>query len=212
MDVGMLHTHTTMVFLYLIILGIRVILFAMGNTGALESFSKRTRMIGIVASILLLATGIFLMVRSPLGLEPFIFAKMGLMVASIPVGIIGFKRKKLPLAVLSFLLLCGSLVLAYTKPAFLRSSADVKGISADAGNDKAVLEAGKVVYESACKLCHGPSGDAGFQGAKNLQQSTMADAEIKTLIRQGKGMMPANTDLSDKQVEDVIAYVKYLRK
>jgi mono/diheme cytochrome c family protein len=211
MDVGILHTHTLLVTLYLLQLGVKTGLLTAGKHEVLNSFSSKIRIPSIVISALMLVTGIALMFLSPVGFEPFVLVKLAIVLASIPLGIIGLKKLSIPLTMLSFLFTVGAMTLAYAKPSFLRAGGAVE-VSAESPEEQAVLADGKALYEQKCKLCHGADGAAGFQGAKNLKLSVMDDAQIKSIIRNGKGMMPAERDFSDADVDKVVAYVKKLRK
>jgi mono/diheme cytochrome c family protein len=153
------------------------------------------------------------MVKAPAGVQPYILVKLALVIASIPLGVMGSKRNSVALTGLSLALLLGVMGLAYAKPAFLRTStsAAIDPTKADPA-EAASLKDGQALYEKYCILCHGADGAAGFQGAKNLAASTLTDAEISNLIRNGKGVMPPNSDLTDPEVEKVKDYVKYLRK
>lgn len=209
----MLHTHTLVVSLYLLQLIVKAVLLTTGKHETLDKFSSKTRYPHIVLATLMLVTGIFLMARSPEAFQPYIFVKLALVFGSIPLGIVGFKKRNNVLGILSVVFMGTAMTLAFAKPAFLRSGVETEvSTLTETGTEDAVLASGKVVYETKCGRCHGPNGDSGFQGAKNLKASTLTDAEIKTLIREGKGMMPADKDLTDDQIAHVTAFVKQFRK
>lgn len=214
MDTGILHTHTLVVSLYLLQLLIRVVMMA-GKMGALAKYNKAMRVPHMVLATLMLGTGIFLMVRQAQGIDgiqPYVWVKFALVLASIPLGVAGSKRGSVALTGFSFLVLAGCMALAYAKPAALSSRATMSTDTAKAGVDMDKVKAGQPLYEQYCVLCHGSDGAAGLQGAKDLGASSMTDAEILAIMKNGKGMMPANTDLSAEQAEQVKEYVKYLRK
>lgn len=213
MDTGMLHTHKLVVSLYLLQLLVRLILMIASKPDTVTKFTKAMRVPHIVLSIIMLGTGIYLMVKSPEGVQPYVLVKLGLMLASIPLGIIGSKRSSVPLTGLAFLLLAGTMALAFAKPAFLRNAPSTTIDPGKAGDaDAASIKEGQAIFSQKCVLCHGADGKAGFQGAKDLTASTLADADIMNIIQHGKGMMPPNDDLTDAQVQQVKDYVKYLRK
>lgn len=211
MDTGMLHTHTLVVSLYLLQLLVRVVMMITASKTSVEKYVKAMRIPHIVLSILMLGTGIFLMVRAADGVQPYILVKLGLVVASIPLGVIGGKRNSVALTGFAFVLLAGTMVLAYAKPAFLRKSSGTVA-DAKAGLDPVKVKAGQVIYEERCTLCHGSDGAAGFQKAADLSASKMADADVLNIVKNGKGVMPNNSDLSAEQLEQVKEYVKNLRK
>jgi uncharacterized membrane protein SirB2 len=203
-DVAMKHSHVLIVSLYLLQLLIKVVLLAIGNKIALGKFTKGMKIPHIILATLMMGTGVYLMVR--MGPMAYTELKFALVLASIPVGIIGSKRQSLPMLALSFLILCGVMTLAYTKPTLWKSGKVVEGSDS--------VKAGQVVYQENCQRCHGADGLGGFAGAKDLTKSTMADAEITNVIVQGNasGTMPAHPNLSAQQVEQVKEFVKQLRK
>ena|SRR5437867_13201065 len=81
---------------------------------------------------------------------------------------------------------------------------------------------GKTVFGAKCQPCHGPNGEGkasiakmyGVQmhplGSKEVQ--TKSDADIKKTITTGQGKMKPVTGLSEKQIEDVIAFVRTLKE
>ena len=80
---------------------------------------------------------------------------------------------------------------------------------------------GKTVFEAKCAPCHGPKGE-GKAAIANMFKVEMhalgsqeiqakSDAEIKKVITTGSGKMKPVAGLSDKQVDDVIAFVRTLK-
>ena len=82
--------------------------------------------------------------------------------------------------------------------------------------------AGKTVYDSKCKICHGADGTGNAALAKSLKVEFKAlaskdiqaksDADFKKQITEGNGKMQPVKGLSDTQVQDVIAFVRSLAK
>lgn len=82
--------------------------------------------------------------------------------------------------------------------------------------------AGKAVYEKKCKMCHGASGEGNPGMAKALNVTIanlssadvqkLSDADIKKAVTEGKGKMKPVAGLSDADVDNVIAYVRTLKK
>lgn len=211
----MLHTHTLVVSLFLLFILVKFGMLVAGKTDTLENFSKKTKLVDPILGTLMLGTGIFLMVRSPNGTEPFVLVKLGLALGSIPLGIIGLRKAKVGLAGLSVAFLVLAMVLALAKPAFLRTAPAAPEVKQDqfAGEDFKQYKLGKeLYYKKICNTCHGDDGAAGFQGAKNLEDSEMTDAEIHEIIRNGKGMMQPNPGISDEDLAALTAYVKGFRK
>jgi|SRR6266849_6601722 mono/diheme cytochrome c family protein len=82
--------------------------------------------------------------------------------------------------------------------------------------------AGKDVFLKKCKTCHGEDG-SGNQGMAKLLKTTItpldsdeaqskSDAEIKKIIMEGKDKMKPVKDLSSADIDNVIAFVRTLKK
>jgi mono/diheme cytochrome c family protein len=80
---------------------------------------------------------------------------------------------------------------------------------------------GKTVFEAKCAPCHGSNGEGKAAIAKmykvemhalgSKEVQAKSDADIKKVITAGSGKMKPVAGLSDKQVEDVIAFVRTLK-
>jgi len=83
-------------------------------------------------------------------------------------------------------------------------------------------EAPKTLYTNRCQGCHGPDGKGNQTMAKALQTNIpdltskeiakKPDAEFLEALSKGRGKMPATTGLGDKELKDLVAYVKNLSK
>jgi mono/diheme cytochrome c family protein len=82
--------------------------------------------------------------------------------------------------------------------------------------------AGKDVYMKKCKPCHAEDGN-GNQGMAKLLKVTFvplsaddvqnkSDADIKKIIVEGKDKMKPVKDMSDTDIDNVIAYVRTFKK
>ena len=81
---------------------------------------------------------------------------------------------------------------------------------------------GKAVYARACQKCHGldGAGVAAIAKAMKVEMKPLgsadvqktSDADLANIIKNGKGKMVKTSGLSDKDVADVIAYVRSLKK
>ncbi len=86
-------------------------------------------------------------------------------------------------------------------------------------NESKALADGALIYASTCARCHGADGCGGLvvgsaSRARNFcdsgfQRST-SDVQLKSIISQGKGMMPAFGD--DYSEEQLTALVRQIRK
>ena len=82
--------------------------------------------------------------------------------------------------------------------------------------------AGKTVYGSKCQVCHGPdgAGNPGLAkalgvtfrplGGPDVQQ--MSDADIKKVVTAGKGKMKPVSAVASADLDNVVAYVRTLKK
>ena len=81
---------------------------------------------------------------------------------------------------------------------------------------------GKALFGTKCAVCHGANGEgkAGIAkamgvtmkalGSKDVQ--AMSEADLKKVILSGKGKMKAVAGVSDKQADDIVAFVKTLKE
>ena len=81
---------------------------------------------------------------------------------------------------------------------------------------------GKEPYNSKCQSCHGANGEGKAAIGKAFgvtmtpltakEVKSMPDADMKKIILAGKGKMKAVAGVSDKQADDIVAYVKSLKE
>jgi mono/diheme cytochrome c family protein len=73
---------------------------------------------------------------------------------------------------------------------------------------------GQLLYTNNCASCHGPDGNLGNSGSKDLSQSKFSEQEVLKIIKEGKGTMPPFEYLltTDKEREAVMQFVMSLRK
>jgi len=85
------------------------------------------------------------------------------------------------------------------------------------------VAAGKVVYEKKCRICHGDNGEGNPDVAKKLKADQKplfdsdvqkkTDAEFKKIITEGTGKMkPPKNGVSDTEMDNVIAFIRTLKK
>ena len=191
----MLHTHYLMVVLFTLIYLIKTILLLSDRDELLEKFKKKTKVAEMVVSFGFLATGIFLMTQLP-EINNLLIIKLVLVVLSIPLAVIGFKKKNKVLATLSFFLIVVSFSLAY------------KAKAAKAG-DKIIALSGKEIFEQKCSLCHGSEDKLKMSGAKDLSVTQLQHSGIVDIITNGKNTMAAYKEtLTSEQIEAVASYIE----
>lgn len=82
------------------------------------------------------------------------------------------------------------------------------------------LAHGKKIYKAKCRKCHGKEGKGDGPKAKSLKKkprdytdkakmSEFTDADLIKVVKEGKKPMPKfGKKLNDKDIEDVIAYIR----
>jgi cytochrome c5 len=83
-------------------------------------------------------------------------------------------------------------------------------------------KAGQAVYDKACKSCHGADGTPNPAIAKMLKVDMRAlssaevqaqtDEELKKASTEGKGKMKPVSSVSGKSADDVVAFIRTLKK
>lgn len=81
---------------------------------------------------------------------------------------------------------------------------------------------GKAVYEKSCKSCHGADGSGNsaiakmmkveLKGLGSAEVQAASDADLKAVVTKGKGKMKPIAAVTGKSVDDVVAYVRSLKK
>ncbi len=82
--------------------------------------------------------------------------------------------------------------------------------------------AGKAIYDRACKTCHGADGTPNpgiakmmkvdMKDLKSDDVQNMSDADIKKIVTDGKGKMKPVKSVSGEAIDNVVAYIKTLKK
>lgn len=80
---------------------------------------------------------------------------------------------------------------------------------------KADTAAGEAAFKAKCAGCHG----AGGKGKEVLKTPDMtaaevqkkSDADLSSIITNGKGKMPAYKTLTPEQVKDLVSYIRSLK-
>lgn len=80
---------------------------------------------------------------------------------------------------------------------------------------------GKTLFAAKCQPCHGPNGEGKAAIAKmfnvtmrplgSKEVQAKPDAELRKGIAAGQGKMKPVAGLSDKEVEDIVAFVRTLK-
>lgn len=206
---GILDCHITVVIAFLIIYAIKNFLLLTDKIASLENFTRRIKITEMIISTLFLATGIYLWINTG-NAGPWLYVKLCAVLVSIPLAIIGFKRKNKVLALFSYLLLIYAYGLAETKSLTFHKTTPTE-------TEKETIEkkaqSGEVIYSTNCAGCHGESGNARLSGATDLTLSNLDSNAVKVIISQGKGQMPAFKPLlSPQEIQNVSNFVRSLHK
>ena len=173
----------------------------------LRKYSASTKVLEMIISFVFLATGVWLFVIIG-GIKSMQIIKLVLVLLAIPLAVIGFKKEKKGLALLSLLLIIG----AYGISEMSRSKPfmPLKAFAANGNNSP--FSAGAVIYQSNCAFCHGADGKKAYRNAPDLTLSGLNEDAIKQMLREGKGRMPSYTlVLSEEEINSVAVFVKGLQ-
>ncbi len=210
LDIAFLHTHRLMVLFYLSLLMILTTLAIFKKTALLEKWRGKIKIAHMSLGGGLLLTGLYLALRVPEPLQIPLLVKYILFVIAIPLAVVGSRRKNVWLGLVSFMLLALMAGIAITDSLSLRTKETqltklrTQSIAATPGED---------VYIVFCANCHGPNGDADYQGALRLSASRLPDPDLLKIIKDGRGMMPGlGNHIVEADIAAVAEYVKGLRK
>ena len=203
METAIRYTHLTSVILFLLIYLIKTFLLLTNKNENLEKFTKVIKLPEIILSVLFLVTGIYMLTQIP-EVKSLLIVKIIIVFASIPIAVIGFRKKKKVLAVLSFIMIVSAYGLAE-----MSKKQKTKAMETIAPSDVN----GKELFNASCISCHETDGKLRLMGASDLSISTM-DVDIRVdIIKNGKGAMtPFGGSLNDEQIIAVAEYVETLRK
>jgi len=188
-----------------------VVLMFANQKELLDKIRAKTKVLDMILGTLVLVTGGYYAYVTK-NSDLYIILKLVLVLAAIPLGIVGFKKEKKVLVLLSLFALLGAYGLAEAKkPKFKRPAAIVSPDSASTGTNN--LAIGKQLYINDCARCHGDNGNDGIGAAKDLTISTTSHEEKIAIIKDGKGIMPKfKKQFSDAEIEAVAVFVESLKK
>ena len=201
MDIGIRHLHITVVVMLLVFLLFKTVLLLTNRVELLDRIRAKTKIIDIILGVLVLATGVYLTTLKS-GIEAYLWIKIILVLAAIPLGIVGLKRHKKRLAVLSVLLIIYVFGIGETQSYKFKRSPVVISNTDDQGRE---------IYSRLCTDCHGEDGSKGLFKAPDLRTSKLTRPETRERILEGKGIMRGyGNELNDQQVDAVIDYISTL--
>lgn len=190
-------THKITVTLFLLIYFIKAVLLLSNKKDQLINFSTKVKVPEMIISFLFLATGVYMLIKGGHP-ELYLMVKIVLVLASIPLAIIGIKKSNKVLLALSVLILIYVYGVAETKSLTFSKSAP-SGIIMDARDDNYKIEEhGRALYQQHCMRCHGMEGNKMRYDSPDLTQSKLSNEERWKIINNGKGMMPAFENALDE--------------
>lgn len=77
----------------------------------------------------------------------------------------------------------------------------------DTDNTATPIEKGALIYQKNCTACHGPQKEGNPPLYPALTGMDKSDDSIRTIIRQGSGIMPAFSHLSAEELEGLVSYI-----
>lgn len=203
METAIRHTHLLSVILFLLIYLIKTILLLANKEEGLAKLTKIVKIPEMIISTLFLATGVYMLTQIP-EIKSLMIIKIIVVLASIPLAVIGFKKKNKALASISLLMIIAAYGLA-------EMSKKQKSKSMETITESTIN--GQELYTASCARCHGDDGKLGLLGAPDLSASTMDLATRIEVIKNGKGAMtPFNGVLTEEQIKAVAEYSEGLKK
>ncbi len=202
-------THLISVNAFLLIYIVKTILLLGNKEAALARFTKMVKVLEMIISTAFLLTGIYMLTQIP-DVNTLLIIKMIAVLASIPLAVVGFKRKNKALAVISLLLI----IAAYGLAEMSKKHGAKKELPVEPGAEKvANVIDGKAIFQSNCISCHGADGKLGLMGSPDLSASTLdVNAKI-VIIKEGKGaMQPFEGRLTEEEINAVVTYSETLKK
>ena|ERR1700690_496903 len=83
-------------------------------------------------------------------------------------------------------------------------------------------KAGQAIYDKSCKSCHGADGTPNpavakmmkveIKDLKSPEVQALSDADLKKVVTDGQGKMKPIASVTGGSADDVVAYVKSLKK
>lgn len=206
---GIYYTHLFSVITFLLIYIIKTFLLLTNKEEGLVKFTKGIKVPEMIVSTLFLVTGIYMLFQIP-EIKTLMIIKIIIVFASIPVAVIGFKKRNKVLAVLSLIMIIAAYGLAEMSKKQKSAVVPVESIS---DSPAGAVSNGHDIFMNNCATCHGEDGELALMGSPYLSGSTIDLNTRIEIIKKGKGAMVGFEGiLSDEQIRAVAEYLDALRK
>jgi cytochrome c5 len=192
-------THFAVVTIFFLIYLIKTALLLANKKEALQSFTKKVKILEMLVSFLFLATGVYLMFQLP-EIKPLLIIKITIVFLSIPLAVVGFKKGNKGLATLAFVLILG----AFGIGEMMKKKTAV--VTENAVNADGSIN-GQELYSANCKSCHGDNGKLNMAGAFDLSATQLSNDSIASIILNGRNTMPKVNGLTQEQAQAIATYV-----
>lgn len=197
MDTGILHTHHLLAVLLLILVGAPIV-FA--------QWADKLKKLHMVLDTLLILSGVYLLVKAPAAFATPYLVKYLLTLGAVGLAIVGSRRRNKRLSIAAFFVLAYIYGVSLQRDLLLRSE---EQRIASIGTQRVSLEEGRQLYETLCARCHGADGRSKYRKAPSLHPIQNPDTNYwASVIRAGKGVMPAHGYLKDTQVSNIVLYLR----
>jgi mono/diheme cytochrome c family protein len=190
----------------------KTVLIFIDNKEPFRKFSKKIKVPEMVASVLFLASGLWLLYENGWSLPRWMLEKLSLVFISIPLAIIGTKKENKWLLMIAVLCIIGSMAMALNYGRPLTSSSKTVVLPEEEDPTYDINKHGLDIYSANCINCHGADGKLGFSGAHDLSSSQLGLNERFQIIKFGKNsMQPFEKRLDDMEIRAVATYIEKLR-
>lgn len=188
--------------MFILIYLIKTVLLFVASPSTLERFSKKIKIPEMIISVLFLATGIYLAYNTG-NVGNWLYIKLLVVFASIPLAVIAFKRRVKILSLVSLVMLFYAYGISESKsPTFKRT--DLGKQYAGVTGENAAAE----LFKAECSKCHGIDGRGVLSGAKDLTVSELTTQQKMEIISNGKNAMIAYKKIfTEEQIQALAEYV-----
>lgn len=207
MDTGLLHGHVAICAAYLVFYLVKYVLLLTNNKATLDLIRNK-KWIEPVFGTLILASGGYLLATSPV-VQPYQYLKLGLVLASIGLGVVAMKRGNKALATVTLVLLVYVYGMAETRNFY---PAPVSYASLVPSESLPAQQVAATIYAQECVRCHGTDGALGRFKAMNIKGTALSKQAIMDVITNGRNSMKAyGKRLSPEQIDALADYVQTLK-